>query len=140
MEDWNDCREPVSEGVTFQCKYLGCIPIEKPSSFELTSAAIKQIQAMVSLFLGGIANRLYSITCVIFQAKAKGSKSILDVSLWVSPRHIIVQRENKCATNDDDEIECRKLVLQQPKVIGEKHTEVLNMSISRYKIVLLISS
>lgn len=42
-EEWATIREPVVEGVTFYCKYLGSTLVDDPKGEESTSEAIKRI-------------------------------------------------------------------------------------------------
>jgi len=47
-EEWGDSiKEPVKEGLTFHCKYLGSTLVDKASDDVTTSEAIKAIIAMV---------------------------------------------------------------------------------------------
>lgn len=50
-EEWTDCQEPVKEGFTFYCRYLGSTPIEQSSNATMTSHAVKHILSMVSVTL-----------------------------------------------------------------------------------------
>ncbi|KAH9395412.1 Low density lipoprotein receptor adapter protein 1 [Tyrophagus putrescentiae] len=65
-EEWTDCQEPVKEGFTFYCRYLGSTPIEQSSNATMTSHAVKHILSM---------------------AKAKGKK-LPNIALFISPTFI----------------------------------------------------
>jgi len=76
-EEWGDSiKQPVNEGITFYCKYLGSTLVDEPSNETVTAEAIK---------------------CIINIAKASGKK-LMRVALVVKPTGLITR---EMTTNED---------------------------------------